>query len=331
MAEDRNSPSGSDRFSLFKKRRGGIELTPEEVAQIKAGRKKLRAEMIAQGVKDKKDFELTASSLGLYFDKNKHGALLLWFIMGKGGWLLLALAGLLLLALYGVSTVTELKGHFTISMGEDLFREGFTLSETGDIANPTTHLFCTPAEDIPCISIMHIPEDVDERDGQQHTERYFAYSYYIRNDGESTVDYTWELRLNSESNELSRAAWFMIFEDGEMQFYAEAGEDGAPQALPAYDDESGYAYSRAPLRTKALDPQGQYELLAESELVSYWRVIPKPFASEDVVAAGQQTGVAPGDVHKYTIVIWLEGDDPDCTNDLIGGHLGLDMYMSMVE
>ena len=331
--DNKNMPSApsDEQTGPFKKKRGGVVLSKSEVEQIKEGRKKLRAEMRAQGIKSKKDFELTASSLGLYFDKNKHGALLLWFFLSKGGWLLLALAGLLMLALYGISTITELKGHFTISMGEDLFREGFTLSETGDFAHPTTHLFCTPAENIPCISITYIPEDVDERDGQQHTERYFAYTYYIRNDGESTVDYTWELRLNSESNELSSAAWFMIFEDGEMQFYAEAKENGELQALPDLADESGYAYSRAPLYDKAADPEGQYELLKETEALTYWRLIPKPFASEDVVATGGQTGVAPGDVHKYTIVIWLEGDDPDCTNDLIGGHLGLDMYMSMVE
>jgi len=55
---------------LFKKKRAGVVLTKDEIKQIKAGRKKLRRDMRKMGVKDKKDFELTASSLGLYFDKN---------------------------------------------------------------------------------------------------------------------------------------------------------------------------------------------------------------------------------------------------------------------
>ena len=29
------------------------------------------------------------------------------------------------------------------------------------------------------------------------------------------------------------------------------------------------------------------------------------------------------------MVIWLEGDDPDCTDDLIGGHIGMDVYFAM--
>ena len=37
------------------------------------------------------------------------------------------------------------------------------------------------------------------------------------------------------------------------------------------------------------------------------------------------------DVHKYTVVIWLEGDDPDCTNDLIGAHIGLQMDFRLLE
>ena len=52
----------------------------------------------------------------------------------------------------------------------------------------------------------------------------------------------------------------------------------------------------------------------------------------DVVAAeGEKLDVAPEAVHKYTLVVWLEGDDPDCTNELMGGHLGFEMNMSLLE
>mgnify|MGYP001115033260 CR=1 FL=1 len=38
---------------------------------------------------------------------------------------------------------------------------------------------------------------------------------------------------------------------------------------------------------------------------------------------------APGDVDKFTIVVWLEGDDPDCVNALIGGEIK--MHMDITE
>lgn len=38
-----------------------------------------------------------------------------------------------------------------------------------------------------------------------------------------------------------------------------------------------------------------------------------------------------GEIVKYTIVIWLEGDDPDCTNSLYGGMIKLGMDFNVDE
>jgi len=314
---------------LFKKYRGGVLLTQDEVDEIKVGRKKLRADMKAMGVRSKKDFELTASGLGLYFDKQKKGALWLWLMTGRLGWLLLGGALVLLFALFALSTITQMRGHFTINMSDALFREGFTLSETRGFENPTTYLVCTPAEDVPARSISHIDVNVDEIDGQ-HNSDYFAYTFYIRNEGESMVDYHWQMRLNSESSNLSKATWVMIFEDGRMLFYAKANELGGPEMLPAAG-VTNRGYLDPPLYDFSQDPDGQYEIVNEGEHFSRWRVIPKEFVSDSVIAEGIKENMLPQEVHKYTVVIWLEGDDPDCTNELIGGHLGLEMYMSMLD
>ena len=40
-------------------------------------------------------------------------------------------------------------------------------------------------------------------------------------------------------------------------------------------------------------------------------------------------GMKPGDIDKFTIVVYLEGDDPDCTDDLIGGEMK--MHMDITE
>ena len=67
---------------LFKYRRGGVVLSEDEVKEIKSGRKKLRREMKARGIKSKREFELTASGLGLYFDKRRPFPLLWWLFSG---------------------------------------------------------------------------------------------------------------------------------------------------------------------------------------------------------------------------------------------------------
>lgn len=331
MAEEKKKKEriGKEREQkrLFKKKRGGQELSEDEVQSIKAGRKKLRKEMRKMGIRSRKEFELTASSMGLYFDKRGLGALL-WWLKGKGLGMLLGSLLLLGGALYMFSAVTQMRGHFTISMDGDMFRNGFVLSETVGFENPTTYLFAEPAVDVPCISISHLPEDLDEIDGN-HSETYFAYTFYIRNEGEEAVSYEWQMRMRNESNQLSKATWIMIFEDGEMSFYAQAKENGEVEALPDKGDDTR-GYLGKPLAQFLKDP-GQYELIRSVGGAEYYRALPKVWESGSVVTSGAQVHVQPMEVHKYTVVIWMEGDDPDCTNDLIGGNMGLEIAMQMIE
>lgn len=326
-----DNPVGKEQRKLFfKRKRSGEVLTREQVKAIKEGRKLLRKEMKAKGLKEKSDFELTASNLGLYFDKHRWWLWLQWFFHGRGLWALLGALALLMATLFLYSTVTQMRGHFTINMSDGLFREGFVLSETADFENPTTQLFCTPAENVPCISISYLPEDLDTIDGQ-HNANYFAYTFYCRNEGESTVSYQWQVNLNSESQNLSSACWVMVFEDGKMLFYAKPNEEtGKAEALPAFGDNSR-GYIGKPLGDLCKSPATQYETIKEGKNFSYERVIPIPFVTDAVVATGEQEDVAPMEVHKYTVVIWLEGDDPDCTDALIGGHVGMDFYFQMTE
>ena len=59
-------------------------------------------------------------------------------------------------------------------------------------------------------------------------------------------------------------------------------------------------------------------------------MIPIKFVDDRTVVEGMQEGVVPGDIHKYTVVIWLEGDDPDCNDDLIGGHIGMEVFFQLM-
>ena len=311
-----------------KKKRGGITLTREQVAAIKLGRKALRKELKARCIKERREFELTASSLGLYFDKPRWKLLLPWLLHGRGLWLLFGSLVALLGVLFLYSTVTAMRGHFTINMSDGMFHEGFVLSETEDFANPTTHLFCLPADEAPCISIAHIPSDIDNYEGS-HNDTYFAYTFFMRNEGESTVGYRWRMNLSSESMNLAKACWVMVFEDGNMLFYAEPNAEGKSEALPMVGDNSR-GYIGAPLIELNAAPEKQYELIAQRGNLAYYRVLPIPFLTKNIVAQGEVEGVKPMEIHKYTVVIWLEGDDPDCTDELIGGHVGMEISMQLL-
>lgn len=54
----------------------------------------------------------------------------------------------------------------------------------------------------------------------------------------------------------------------------------------------------------------------------------KFYSYKEAVVEGRE-GFKPDDVDKFTIVIFIEGDDPDCIDELIGGEMK--MHMEITE
>lgn len=55
------------------------------------------------------------------------------------------------------------------------------------------------------------------------------------------------------------------------------------------------------------------------------------FHSAGVVTQGRVENFAPQEKTKYTVVIWIEGNDPDCIDWLIGGKMKFDMSIAIVH
>lgn len=202
------------------------------------------------------------------------------------------------------------------------------MSDNVEFENATSHLYSDPVYDAPCTSIAMLPADLDDIDGSHNGNEYFAYTFYVRNEGESIVGYDYQLVINSESLNLSKAAWVMLFEDGKMKLFAHTNAEGQPEMLPPAGDNSR-GYREAPYLDAAAQPDKQYEPIAVRDKYTFYRLIPIPFESDRVVTSGSVSHIVPMEIHKYTVVLWLEGDDPDCTDDMIGGHVGLEMNFKL--
>lgn len=55
------------------------------------------------------------------------------------------------------------------------------------------------------------------------------------------------------------------------------------------------------------------------------------FYSATAAVRKRVNGFKQGDINRYTIVIWLEGNDPDCVDWLIGGQIQMEMIMNVVH
>jgi len=55
------------------------------------------------------------------------------------------------------------------------------------------------------------------------------------------------------------------------------------------------------------------------------------FVGESLVTHGIVDNFNPGDIDKVTIVIWIEGNDPECTDDKLGGEFKVDMTFAIIK
>ena len=91
--------------------------------------------------------------------------------------------------------------------------------------------------------------------------------------------------------------------------------------------------------TLGLDAAMRVRLYIEDEYVEYAKTRddgtgPEPYSTEfysiDTVTMGTLEDYAPGDKTKFTIVIWLEGDDPECVDRVIDGMATVEMSFNAV-
>ena len=91
--------------------------------------------------------------------------------------------------------------------------------------------------------------------------------------------------------------------------------------------------------SKNLDEVFRVRLYVNDNLTTYAKKNPTTgeaeagttqFEGNNLIASHTITGLSPNEYTKYTLVIWIEGYDQQCTNDKIGGSISLSMKFSVL-
>lgn len=293
--------------------------------EIRRRRKELRKELKTRGIKSRREFENIARDVGLTLDNGKFAALLNFFWL-KGQALLatgaiklfLAGAGIALGGLFLASVITETAGSFTVNLTADMLDFGFVLTESIESEEYSSRLLTEEIEEVSNITLDDISSQVYKVDGANNGVNYMAYTFYIVNQGEEAAAYEYTLNIDSTTLGVEEAVWLMLFEDDKQVVYSKMSADGNPEEL--------YGFRTAPFFDEAYDEEDQYYYED-----GYYGLVTTPFLDDEMVMQGYIAKLEPGEFKKYTIVIWLEGNDPECTNDIFGGYAKFSLDFSSAE
>lgn len=207
-----------------------------------------------------------------------------------------------LITIYGQNV-----GNFVIAI-EGQSQLNLALSETEDFADPKSRLSAGGIKDITHATYINIPDDIENGDGLKNdikSKRYFAYSFYLKNLSGSLVDYETEIVIRETTKGADSALRVLVIRDGGRSIYAK------PKEAPEPADQIG----------QPADQGTQIEK-------DYTTI---PFASAITIMQERVAGIVMNAVHKYTIVMWIEGWDPQCTDDIIGATLRMEMVFRAKE
>ena len=191
--------------------------------------------------------------------------------------------------LFIIAAIMSSKGSFTITLPrEQMITLGLVISDEPGFARPRCEILSPPVVDMWNITRDSIPEDINMKDGNNSTADYLAKTFYLKNMGDKDLEYTLALDLNEVFNNVDEALRIKLYINDVPDIYAKRKSDRSGKPEPGTLPFTGSA------RIIMLDPRE----------------------------------IAVNQVEKFTVVAWIEGEDPDCTNDLLGGFVKMTMNFS---
>jgi archaellum component FlaG (FlaF/FlaG flagellin family) len=187
-------------------------------------------------------------------------------------------------------------GNFVMEIDPNAYRRGIVLSADEEFLSPSPRLLSDAI-----INVRDMTYDwlkIDEAiatDGNYADPdyKYIAYTLYIQNIGDETCDVNMNATIVSLQKGLDGAIRFLVIEDETLE----------------------------KMYMKPDTVETEYVDMPEAE----------HFVSDITIMNGEITNFKPYQIKKYTIIVWLEGQDPDCTDEILGGKIKLRLLFSITS
>lgn len=181
-------------------------------------------------------------------------------------------------------------GKFTVSLDKNMSnRKNIYLSEDGEMGTKTRKLTADTIDYMDNISIKWLPEDIDQESEGAHN-------------GDNYIAYTFYVVNNGPE---TVNYWYEVDIDDTIRNVDEAVR------IMIYLNGKPTVYAKKNRTTKKAEPDT------------------KMFVSETIAVLEQRKKLKSKSKDRFTIVVWIEGDDPECKNDLLGGEIK--MHMDITE
>ena len=197
-----------------------------------------------------------------------------------------------LLIMYIISMLLTQWGDLVIQIGNLQQGKSMMLFEDSELQRGQVKLNGGSVKEVTNITKNWLPKDLDKSKGGQHNgDNYLAYTFYLKNTGDEGFDYHCDMNITGVAKSADEACRVMIYRNGKEQVFA----------------------------------KGQYENRKKAETdATKW-------VNNTTVTKFDRKDFKTGTTDKYTVVIWIEGNDKECVDAIRGGHVRMNMIFSTID
>lgn len=199
-----------------------------------------------------------------------------------------------LLVMYIISMLLTQWGDLVISIGDlgDDSGKTIMLSESANFDDAAVKLNGGAVKDVTNITKAWLPKGLDNYKGGQHNgKNYLAYTFYLKNTGTKDLKYNTTMTITGVSKSADEAIRIQIYKNGKENTYAKG----------TYKDRK----------------------IAETDATKW--------VDTDDVIKTKDSDLKTGAVDKFTVVMWIEGNDRECVDAIRGGTIRSQMVFDVVS
>lgn len=195
--------------------------------------------------------------------------------------LILLLILLFLAMMYFVVGIVYNNGNFSVTLDKNLyFTKGMLIYDDVDYKVYRSELYAETPQTFDNISRHWLPNNLHEHGGGSHN-------------GDNYLAYTFF--IENQGADVTDY-WYEIVVDDVIKNVDEAVR------LRVYHDDEEITYAKLSAATGK----------PEKDTVA--------FVSDELITREHVTNFKPGDISKFTVVMWVEGSDLECTDNILGGE-----------
>lgn len=208
----------------------------------------------------------------------------------------LSLLGLLifLIILYIILAIIYNEGKFTVTLDSNQsLKSGLKIYDDINDATGRRKLEAESIKFMDNISYKWLPDNIDSDDvyGAHNGDNFIAYTFFVENQNEEPLNYWYEVVVDDVIRNVDEAIRIRIYHNGESKTYAKRN---------SLDDEP------------------------EKDTIPFKKIE----GAENSIILEEVKGLKSTETDRITVVVWLEGDDPDCKDPLIGGEIKMHMVIT---